>query len=181
MGEDPGRIRQEIEETRGQMGDTVEALAHKADVPGRVKESLSDKRDRVMGAMSGAGSKISDATPSTGDVKQGASQAVSVAQENPLSWDPQGQSHERYPVLRAPGTEIGLGRAPGPPGISPAVAGYPSTHLGTQPIEGLDHVGSDVGRVGKENPLGLKPLPHFQRLQGPEGAHARVFDRPPSP
>ena len=84
MGEDPGRIRQEIEDTRGQMGDTVEALAHKADVPGRVKESLSDKRDRVFGAMSGTGSKISDATPSTGDVKQGAGQAVSVAQENPL-------------------------------------------------------------------------------------------------
>jgi hypothetical protein len=66
------------------MGDTVEALAHKADVPGRVKESLADKRDRVVGAMSGTGSKISDATPSTGDVKQGASQAVGVAQENPL-------------------------------------------------------------------------------------------------
>jgi hypothetical protein len=66
------------------MGDTVEALAHKADVPGRVKESLADKRARVFGAMSGTGSKIGDAAPSTGDVKQGASQAVSVAQENPL-------------------------------------------------------------------------------------------------
>ena len=84
MGEDPGSIRQEIESTRGQMGDTVEALAHKADVPGRVKESIADKRDRLKGAMTGTGSKISEATPSGGDVKQSAGQAVGVAQENPL-------------------------------------------------------------------------------------------------
>lgn len=84
MGEDPSSIRQEIEDTRGQMGDTVEALAYKADVPGRVKESISSKRDRLVGVMSGTGSKISDATPSGGDLKQGAGQAVGIAQENPL-------------------------------------------------------------------------------------------------
>jgi len=33
-------IRDEIEETRRQMGDTIEALAYKADVKSRAKESL---------------------------------------------------------------------------------------------------------------------------------------------
>ncbi len=73
MGQDPEAIRQDIEDTRSQMGDTIEAIGYKADVKSRTK----DKVNRVMG-------RAGDATPSTGDVKQGAQQAVSVAQENPL-------------------------------------------------------------------------------------------------
>ncbi len=73
MGQDPEAIRQDIENTRSQMGDTIEAIGYKADVKSRTK----DKVNRVMG-------RAGDATPSTGDVKQGAQQAVSVAQENPL-------------------------------------------------------------------------------------------------
>jgi ElaB/YqjD/DUF883 family membrane-anchored ribosome-binding protein len=56
MGQDPSQIRQDIEHTRGEMGDTVEALGHKADVPGRAKEAISSR----------------------------AGQAAGVAQENPL-------------------------------------------------------------------------------------------------
>jgi hypothetical protein len=59
------------------MGDTVEALGHKADVPGRAKEAVSDKVESVK-------SKISGATPASGDVKQGAHRAKGMAQENPL-------------------------------------------------------------------------------------------------
>lgn len=73
MGQDPSQIRQDIEETRGQMGDTVEALGYKTDVPGRA-------RDRVQSMKS----KVTGATPDTGDVKQGARQAAGMAQENPL-------------------------------------------------------------------------------------------------
>lgn len=35
-------LRQDIERTREQLGDTVEALAHKVDVPARVKEKVHD-------------------------------------------------------------------------------------------------------------------------------------------
>jgi ElaB/YqjD/DUF883 family membrane-anchored ribosome-binding protein len=63
MGQDPGQIRQEIEETRGRMGDTVEALGYKADVPGRAKEAVSDRVDAA---------------------KQGTRRAAGMAQENPL-------------------------------------------------------------------------------------------------
>ena len=77
MGQDPREIRQDIEQTRGRMGDTVEALGHKTDVSGRAKEAVSSKLDTVR-------SKVSGATPDSGDVKQGTGQAVGVAKENPL-------------------------------------------------------------------------------------------------
>jgi gas vesicle protein len=84
MGQEPGEIRQEIEQTRSQMGDTVDALAYKTDVKSRVKESFADKKDRLRSQMQGASSRISGATPDTGQVKDGAKQAVGIAEENPI-------------------------------------------------------------------------------------------------
>ena len=77
MGQDTGQIRQDIEETRGRMGETVEALGYKTDVPTRARDAVSGRVDSVK-------SKISGATPDGGDVKQGARRAKGVAQENPL-------------------------------------------------------------------------------------------------
>lgn len=84
MGEETTRIRSEIDDTRDRMSDTVDQLAHKADVPGRVKESIADKRDRLKQQMHGTASKVSDATPDGSDVREGAKQAVGFAEENPL-------------------------------------------------------------------------------------------------
>jgi len=84
MGEETARIREEIEDTRDRMGGTVDQLAHKANVPGRMKESIADKRDRLKEQMSGTASRVSDATPDASDMKQGARQAVGLAEENPL-------------------------------------------------------------------------------------------------
>ena len=77
MGQDPSEIREEIEETRARMGDTVEAIGYKTDVRSRAKESIQDKTGHLR-------EKISGATPDAGDVKGGARQAVGVAQENPI-------------------------------------------------------------------------------------------------
>lgn len=84
MGQDPSQIREEIEQTRSEMGDTVDALAHKTDVKGRVKESFSDKKERLRGQMMGTTSRIGEATPDTEQMKEGARQAAGVAQENPI-------------------------------------------------------------------------------------------------
>ena len=73
MGQDTGRIREEIEDTRARMGDTVEALGYKADVPSRVSDKVGNVREKITGA-----------TPDTGQVKDGAKQAVGVAQQNPI-------------------------------------------------------------------------------------------------
>jgi gas vesicle protein len=84
MGQEPSQIREEIEETRAEMGDTVDALAYKADVKTRVKESISDKRERLIEQVQGTKGKVGEATPDGQQVKEGAQQAVGVAQENPL-------------------------------------------------------------------------------------------------
>jgi hypothetical protein len=84
MGQDPAAIRQQIEQTREHMGDTVDALGYKADVPARAKDSVSDKVGSLKAKIGGVGSQVSDAAPDAGEVKQGAKQAVGIAQENPL-------------------------------------------------------------------------------------------------
>jgi ElaB/YqjD/DUF883 family membrane-anchored ribosome-binding protein len=106
MGQDPDAIREEIEQTRAEMGDTVDAIGYKADVPSRAKEKVGEKVDdvksrvsntatrakeavagaasRAGGAVSGSASRVGDATPSGGEVKQSAKRAVGLAQENPL-------------------------------------------------------------------------------------------------
>jgi len=66
------------------MGDTAEALGHKADVPGRAREAVADKVESVKSTLSGAKDSVSGTTPSGEDVKEGARQAVGIAKENPL-------------------------------------------------------------------------------------------------
>jgi ElaB/YqjD/DUF883 family membrane-anchored ribosome-binding protein len=91
VGEEPDRIREQIEETRAEMGDTVDALSYKTDVKARAKDSLQDKKESVMGVaqstkerLVGAGQSVGDATPDAQQVKHQARRAKSVAEENPL-------------------------------------------------------------------------------------------------
>ena len=84
MGEDPTAIRQEIEQTRERMGDTVDALGYKADVPARARDSISGTVQGVKDKVSGAGSRASEAAPGAADVKHAGRRAAGVAQENPL-------------------------------------------------------------------------------------------------
>ncbi len=77
MGQDSTVIRNDIEQTRDEMSDTVDALGHKADVKTRTKEALGSRKDALV-------SKVSGNTPDGADVKQGAKRAAGVAQENPL-------------------------------------------------------------------------------------------------
>ena len=63
----------EIEQTRAEMGETVDALGYKTDVKSRAKDRVVGVKDRVVGA-----------TPDTQDVKHQARRAKSVAEENPL-------------------------------------------------------------------------------------------------
>jgi gas vesicle protein len=84
MGQDPSAIREQIEQTRDRMGDTVDALGYKADVPARTKDSLNERVDTVKSKIAGVTGSLSDSTPDSGDVAAGARRAAGVAQENPL-------------------------------------------------------------------------------------------------
>jgi hypothetical protein len=77
MGEEPGEIRQEIEETRSRMGETVEAISYKTDVKQRAGDFVSDKANAVT-------SKVSGVVPDRGSVSATGRRAAGRAQENPL-------------------------------------------------------------------------------------------------
>jgi gas vesicle protein len=53
MGQDPSDIRAEIEETRARVGDEVDALSYKTDVPARVGDYVDDKKQAVKDKVSG--------------------------------------------------------------------------------------------------------------------------------
>jgi Protein of unknown function (DUF3618) len=80
VGQDTSSIREDIEQTRAEMGDTVEAIGYKTDVKSRAKESVQEKIGGVRERITG----VKDSAPSTGDMKDGAQKAVSVAESNPL-------------------------------------------------------------------------------------------------
>jgi gas vesicle protein len=95
MGQDPDAIREEIEQTRAEMGETVDAIGYKADVPSRAKDKVNETVDslkdkvgdtatRAKEAVAGSASQVGNATPDGGEVKQQAKRVVGLAQENPL-------------------------------------------------------------------------------------------------
>ncbi len=83
MGEAPDSIREEIEETRSRMGETVEAIGYKADVKSRVKESVGEKKDAIVGKADSLVSRVGGIVPASEQMKDGAAK-VGVSKENPL-------------------------------------------------------------------------------------------------
>jgi gas vesicle protein len=84
VGQEPDRIRAEIEQTRADMSETVDALGYKADVKTRAKENLQDKTQSAKESIVGVKDKVVGGTPDAGEVKAKARRGASVAQENPL-------------------------------------------------------------------------------------------------
>jgi len=84
VGQEPDRIRAEIEATRADMSETVDAIGYKADVKSRAKENLQEKKESIVGLKDKVVGGASERTPDSAEVKQQAKKAASVAQENPL-------------------------------------------------------------------------------------------------
>ena len=76
MGQTSDNIREDIEETRERMGETVEAIGYKTDVKSRVKENIAEKKDAVV-------SRVTGAMPDAQQVKTGA-RKVGISKQNPL-------------------------------------------------------------------------------------------------
>ena len=89
MSTSPDAIRADIEQTRRELGGDVDALADKV-TPSKIVDRQKDKvrgafgslRERIMGAADGAGSAVSDAGSSVGDVKD---RVVAKAEGNPIA------------------------------------------------------------------------------------------------
>lgn len=76
-------IRDQIEATRERMGDTVDALSYKADVPTRTKDWVAEKKDAVVGRASGAASSVRERTPDSEQVKRQGRRMKNLAERNP--------------------------------------------------------------------------------------------------
>lgn len=88
-------IRGDIEQTRSEMGDTLDALGHKANVPARTKGWVGRKRQavggacgsgmsRISGVADSAVARVSGAAPSSNQVQAGAGRMKDTAERNPL-------------------------------------------------------------------------------------------------
>ncbi len=72
MAEDPSEIREAIEQTRYEVGETIQAIGAKVDVKARAADKLAESGDALKGSAAGAKAKL-------GDVAQGVANGVSNA------------------------------------------------------------------------------------------------------
>ncbi len=85
MAKDPDEIREEIEETRAEMGETVEALAYKTDVKTRAKDAIVEKKESLTSRMRGTAGSAGDRTTEAAEsARARGRQAAGKARENPL-------------------------------------------------------------------------------------------------
>jgi ElaB/YqjD/DUF883 family membrane-anchored ribosome-binding protein len=78
----PDEIRQDIEETRAELGDTVEALAAKADVKAQAKERVAEVKENAKDGVESVKESIREAAPESAGA--GAAQVKEKARSNPL-------------------------------------------------------------------------------------------------
>jgi hypothetical protein len=60
ISDDPDEIRQQIDQTRAELGETVEALAAKADVKAQVKEKVATAKEQAQEKAAAAKTRISE-------------------------------------------------------------------------------------------------------------------------
>lgn len=77
----PDEIRADIEETREELGDTVEALAAKTDVKAQARDKVDEIKGSVRAKADEAKAKAKSSTPES--AQQGSEQVVAKVRENP--------------------------------------------------------------------------------------------------
>jgi hypothetical protein len=84
VDEDQG-IRDQIEETRGRVGDTVEAIGQKLNVKERARGKVRGAKDTVVGGKDAVVAALRTGTgQATGAVKTGARRTTALGEQNPL-------------------------------------------------------------------------------------------------
>ena len=84
MGQDPSDIRTEIEETRARVGDQVDALSYKTDVPARVGDYVDDKKQAVKDKLTGAKDAVTGTASKAVPSGQQVGRVKNTAEQNPL-------------------------------------------------------------------------------------------------
>ena len=78
----PEELRDEIERTRQDLGDTVEALAEKTDVKAQAKDRVTAVKDGALHKKDEFVSRAKEATPDS--ASSGAQQVVSTIKRDPV-------------------------------------------------------------------------------------------------
>jgi ElaB/YqjD/DUF883 family membrane-anchored ribosome-binding protein len=79
---DPEEIQSEIEQTREDLGETIEALAHKTDVKAQAKERIEETKASVAEKKDELLHKARESSPDS--ATEAAAQASQKARENPV-------------------------------------------------------------------------------------------------
>jgi hypothetical protein len=79
---EPEEIQQDIEATREQMGDTVQALAAKTDVKARAKEKVADVKESVSARADDALHRVKETAPDS--AVSAAAELPEKARQNPV-------------------------------------------------------------------------------------------------
>jgi DNA-binding XRE family transcriptional regulator len=80
--QDPEQVERDIEQTREELGETVEALARKADVKAQAKQRIEDVKGSVSEKKDELTRKARDVSPDS--TAGAASQVTETARANPL-------------------------------------------------------------------------------------------------
>jgi hypothetical protein len=80
MGQDPSELRTQIEDTRGRVGEEVDALSYKTDVGARVGDYVDEKKDAVTSKLSTAKDVATKPIPDRRQLRR----ARETAEQNPL-------------------------------------------------------------------------------------------------
>ena len=84
MGQDPSDIRTEIEETRARVGDQVDALSYKTDVPARVGDYVEEKKQAAKDTLTGAKDAVTGTASKAIPSGQQVGRMKDTAERNPL-------------------------------------------------------------------------------------------------
>jgi hypothetical protein len=84
MGQDPSDIRAEIAATRARVGEEVDALSYKTDVPARVGEFVDEKKQAVTGKVSAMRDAVGDATSTVLPDGRTVGRVKDTAERNPI-------------------------------------------------------------------------------------------------
>jgi ElaB/YqjD/DUF883 family membrane-anchored ribosome-binding protein len=81
MAQEASQIRDEIAQTRAELAETVQALGDKADVKGRIRETVAENTAQLQRKASEVGEKVRQVTPDK--AKETLATGVSRARSNP--------------------------------------------------------------------------------------------------
>ena len=84
MGKDTSELREEIDETRGRMGETVDAIAYKADLPSRARDAITGTVGKLRDRAGEARDRAREMAPDMSDVQERAKSIGGSVRENPI-------------------------------------------------------------------------------------------------